>query len=759
MNLAVVQQACSCWGSREERLLIASSSKSKEESEAVVTVGLAAVVWRQPERVTMAALANAAFAELLSRRDLKSFGGPEVGNGDMRKSSSKQLSYSGGTLVQGPPGAALRSRPCSAKPTPAAIASATKIQALWRDALQRRLRAQFLQKQATLRASREAAAAAKVAEAARKKQEQEEARQAREARARSAAEKVAADAAQRAAEAKARAAAEAEREAAARAVAQRESAERAAAEAAAAEAAAAAAALEAARRAAEVAREAALEATRRASERAAAEARLACAREARATALLRRRARDLLLHRRQRQRADAAGALLMRAWRHALVRRRAHRRLAARRKSLAGGQIRAALRRHALVRRSARDAAAAELAATRAAAATLIGAWERRRAGVQTWRAQRRAVRAIQMGMVWYALKKSSACAITRAVRAHAVGRRDRRAAVAIARAWRARRQRVLAQQQLRRAVQAARAICRGVRHLFARRRGAADLAERRRQRDVARAAWQRDNAAAHAIGGQWAAVLAKRRRQKQVRASVAIQSQIRGYLERERCPLLGGKQMFDFPRRIEELTLPFSASSVKLGAKAKADLAFVITTLKAQRSLKLRVCGCTLHTEARGLALERAKCVAAYLTTHGVLRQQLRAESRPPPFGEHGSPAACFVVVQNIFLPRRIAFDVGSGELPINAPPLLEKVARTLEAHAELDLVLEGHADAHEAASAELSNKRAGSVKRFLAANGIPASRLGVVAVGGACPVATNLTPQGRRHNRRVEMQIRTRG
>ena len=221
---------------------------------------------------------------------------------------------------------------------------------------------------------------------------------------------------------------------------------------------------------------------------------------------------------------------------------------------------------------------------------------------------------------------------------------------------------------------------------------------------------------------------------------------------------MLGGKQEFDFPRRLEELSLPFSASSVKLGAKAKADLAFVITTLKRQRSLKLRVCGCTLHTEARVLALERAKAVVAYLTTHGVLRQQLRAEARPPPFGEHGTPAACFVVVQNIFLSRRVAFDAGSAELPINAPPLLEKVARTLEAHTELDLVLEGHADSKEEMAAELSSQRAGAIKKFLAANGVPAARLGVMAVGGACPIATNLTPQGRRHNRRVEMQIRMR-
>ena len=74
---------------------------------------------------------------------------------------------------------------------------------------------------------------------------------------------------------------------------------------------------------------------------------------------------------------------------------------------------------------------------------------------------------------------------------------------------------------------------------------------------------------------------------------------------------------------------------------------------------------------------LERSSGTVAALDGRiSKLDQQLRAEARPPPFGEHGTPAACFVVVQNIFLSRRVAFDAGSAELPINAPPLLEKVA-----------------------------------------------------------------------------------
>jgi len=253
------------------------------------------------------------------------------------------------------------------------------------------------------------------------------------------------------------------------------------------------------------------------------------------------------------------------------------------------------------------------------------------------------------------------------------------------------------------------------------------------------------------------------RRRVRRQRAATSIQANVRGYLERERCPLLsGGKQAFEYPRRLEDTVLPFKVGATDLGSKARADLAFVMTALKTDKSLKLRVLGCTVHTEAGTVGLQRAKAVVSHLTKNGVLRQQCRAEHSPPVMlnglTEHGMAAVRFTVVQSMLFSKRLSFATGSAALPATLETVLEKVARTLQAHPDLDLVLEGHADAHEGQPLELSKARAMVIKKWLMDHGAKC-KLRVLPCGAAYPVASNLTAQGRRHNRRVEVQIRLSG
>jgi outer membrane protein OmpA-like peptidoglycan-associated protein len=684
----------------------------------------------RPLTLASAMQANAAFAAFLARRDGVSTGGPGVGASELKKKPTRSSSKT--ALLQGPPAASLKNirRASSTGRDNGARASAVRLQSAMRMALARR----------KLRAARKHHAKQQAAGAAAEAQVQqrrqwlaEQARQAKEARARAVSESKAAAAEQAASDA---AAAEA-----ARAQAERAAAARAEAEAAAVERAA---------------------------------TRL---REARAASLVGRAVGDF--HRRQQQRTEAARGVIGRACVRTVLRERsraAAREQRERRERLeasASDTIGRSLSRWAQRRRARRAAMVASVAA-----ATVIAAGERRRRGVAHLRRQRRAAAAIAAAWGWHAVRTEAARTIGLALRATLARRRDAEAARAaalllasqrsasaslLAAAWRStaarqRMRRLLARTQAEReaakgaAIRISVAFC----GLLCRRRLRAELERHAAEQRRRQAAFERDNKAAAVLGACWATRQQRRQFERERVCAVNVQAHVRGYLERERCPLLaGGKTAFDYPRRLEELSLPFPVNSTKLSAKAKADLAFVLGVLKTQRTLKLRVLGHTLHTEASQIGLTRAHAVVSFLTDKSVLRQQLRAEAAPPPMGEHGEGAVSFLVVQSILLPRRLSFSPSSFSLPESAEPMLEKVLKTLEVHADLGIVLEGHCDASESQATELSGKRAAAVKRWLTERGCRA-RIGLVPVGRACPVATNGTWQGRRNNRRVEIQIR---
>lgn len=72
-------------------------------------------------------------------------------------------------------------------------------------------------------------------------------------------------------------------------------------------------------------------------------------------------------------------------------------------------------------------------------------------------------------------------------------------------------------------------------------------------------------------------------------------------------------------------------AGWTSLSAKSRADLSFVIATLKAQRHLKVRVVGTCKHTEVPIVAKRRVHSISDYLLEHGVLKRQLRSEAVLP--------------------------------------------------------------------------------------------------------------------------------
>lgn len=107
------------------------------------------------------------------------------------------------------------------------------------------------------------------------------------------------------------------------------------------------------------------------------------------------------------------------------------------------------------------------------------------------------------------------------------------------------------------------------------------------------------------------------------------------------------------------------------------------------------------------------------------------------------------------------VNFVSGSAEIPADAKPVLGKAAEVMKAlPAPLRLEISGHTDSSGTAEANmlLSRQRAQAVADFLLEHGVPRERLHAQGFGDGRPVATNVTEEGRFHNRRIEVKSLTR-
>jgi len=103
------------------------------------------------------------------------------------------------------------------------------------------------------------------------------------------------------------------------------------------------------------------------------------------------------------------------------------------------------------------------------------------------------------------------------------------------------------------------------------------------------------------------------------------------------------------------------------------------------------------------------------------------------------------------------VLFDFGSYTLKPGAREKLAKISGILLAHPGLTLQIEGHTDSvgTDEFNQQLSERRADSVREFLAENGVSASSITARGFGKTQPVASNDTPEGRQRNRRVELVV----
>lgn len=131
------------------------------------------------------------------------------------------------------------------------------------------------------------------------------------------------------------------------------------------------------------------------------------------------------------------------------------------------------------------------------------------------------------------------------------------------------------------------------------------------------------------------------------------------------------------------------------------------------------------------------------------------------------GSLANDEIMIQNtgqeliVTMPDGILFDVDSAAIRASLQSDIRALAQNLQAYPNTTVDVIGHTDNTGSAgyNQDLSARRAQAVAGVLLEQGVSPMRVRAFGRGEDAPVASNLTPEGRQLNRRVEVVIRPTG
>ncbi len=103
------------------------------------------------------------------------------------------------------------------------------------------------------------------------------------------------------------------------------------------------------------------------------------------------------------------------------------------------------------------------------------------------------------------------------------------------------------------------------------------------------------------------------------------------------------------------------------------------------------------------------------------------------------------------------ILFDTGKSDLKPAAQDNLKKMAEIMKKYPENVLTVKGYTDntGSKNVNDELSAKRAAAVKQTLVASGMPVETISTIGMGELNPIADNGKMDGRKQNRRVEIEV----
>lgn len=109
------------------------------------------------------------------------------------------------------------------------------------------------------------------------------------------------------------------------------------------------------------------------------------------------------------------------------------------------------------------------------------------------------------------------------------------------------------------------------------------------------------------------------------------------------------------------------------------------------------------------------------------------------------------------VTMPNDILFDTDSAAVRAALYPDLQALAAHLQRYPNSTIQVIGHTDnvGSAAYNLDLSQRRAAAVAAIITANGVSPVRVSTLGKGEDAPIASNLTPEGRQQNRRVEIYI----
>ena len=105
----------------------------------------------------------------------------------------------------------------------------------------------------------------------------------------------------------------------------------------------------------------------------------------------------------------------------------------------------------------------------------------------------------------------------------------------------------------------------------------------------------------------------------------------------------------------------------------------------------------------------------------------------------------------------KTILFDTGKSTIQSESQEVLDNIVSILNEYPNAKFTIDGHTDSIGSASSnqKLSEERAYAVMNYLIDNGVATSRLSSNGYGEDRPIASNNSNEGRRTNRRVEINL----